>query len=183
VWHERCHSCRASNIREEEKEAVMKLDTVLVPLDGSPVAEAVLPFLRRIAGPLDLDVVLLEVVEPLAPEVLDGAYVSSEILEARFAEARRYVAACAAELTRAGSRVRTVIRRGLAPTEIVAAARAERADLIAMTTHGRSGLGKLLFGSVAERVLREADVPVLMMRLGDRAGREPGLAATAGGAR
>ena len=49
--------------------------------------------------------------------------------------------------------------------EIVAAARESRADLIAMTTHGRSGLTRLVFGSMAEAVLRRAAIPVLMLRL------------------
>ena len=53
-------------------------------------------------------------------------------------------------------------------TELVAAARETGADLIAMTTHGRSGFGRLLFGSVAEAVLRQAEIPVLMMRLTER---------------
>ena len=53
-------------------------------------------------------------------------------------------------------------------TELVAAAREPGADLIAMTTHGRSGFGRLLFGSVAEAVLRQAKIPVLLMRLTER---------------
>jgi nucleotide-binding universal stress UspA family protein len=52
--------------------------------------------------------------------------------------------------------------------EIVAAARETEAGLIAMTTHGRSEFGRLLFGSVAEAVLRQAEIPVLMMRLTER---------------
>jgi len=69
----------------------------------------------------------------------------------------------------AGLRARGVetaweIRVGRAEEQIVAGARAVGADLIAMSTHGRSGLGRLLFGSVAEQVLRRADVPVFLMR-------------------
>jgi nucleotide-binding universal stress UspA family protein len=60
--------------------------------------------------------------------------------------------------------VSCAIRSGRPDEEIVAAARDAGADLIAMSTHGRSGLGRLLFGSVAEQVLRHADVPVLMIR-------------------
>ncbi len=61
-------------------------------------------------------------------------------------------------------RVRTLIRRGDPVTEIIAAARDEKADLIAMTTHGRRGPARVLLGSVAESVLRHADVPVFMLR-------------------
>jgi nucleotide-binding universal stress UspA family protein len=56
------------------------------------------------------------------------------------------------------------VRNGRPDEEIVDAARASGADLIAMSTHGRSGLGRLLFGSVAEQVLRRAEVPVFLMR-------------------
>jgi nucleotide-binding universal stress UspA family protein len=56
------------------------------------------------------------------------------------------------------------VRRGHPADEIVAAARETGADLIAMSTHGRGGLGRLVFGSVAQAVLRHADMPVLLMR-------------------
>jgi nucleotide-binding universal stress UspA family protein len=58
-----------------------------------------------------------------------------------------------------------MVRRGQPAEEILASARAAGADLIAMTTHGRSGLGRLLFGSVAEAALRQAEIPVFLMRL------------------
>jgi len=64
--------------------------------------------------------------------------------------------------------VTTDARSGEPVAEIVAAARESGADIIAMTTHGRSGLGRILFGSVAGAVLRQAEIPVLMMRLTDR---------------
>ena len=71
----------------------------------------------------------------------------------------------AADLRGRGVRVTTDARHGDPVTELVAAARETGADLIAMTTHGRSGFGRLLFGSVAEAVLRQAEIPVLIMRL------------------
>jgi nucleotide-binding universal stress UspA family protein len=65
-------------------------------------------------------------------------------------------------------RVTTDARYGWPVTQIVAAAREADASLIAMTTHGRSGFSRLIFGSVAEAVLRQAEIPVLMMRLTER---------------
>ena len=62
----------------------------------------------------------------------------------------------------------TDARAGEPVAEIVAAARETGADVIAMTTHGRSGFGRILFGSVAEAVLRQAEMPVLMIRLTER---------------
>ena len=64
----------------------------------------------------------------------------------------------------------TEARYGNPVTEIVAAARQTGADIIAMTTHGRSGVSRLVFGSIAEAVLRRAEIPVLMMRLTERYG-------------
>lgn len=137
----------------------------LVPLDGSTVAEAIIPFVLEIAGPLDIEVVLLRVLAPMAPTVVEGSrHVIVENVEARRVEAEAYLAPLAAELKAKGVRVWAEVRRGEPAAEIVAGARATGADLIAMTTHGRSGLGRLLFGSVAESVLRHADVPVFLLR-------------------
>jgi nucleotide-binding universal stress UspA family protein len=139
---------------------------VLVSLDGSQLAEGILPFILQIAGPLDLEVVLARVVQPIAPQAIEGTrHFTVENVPARMNEAREYLAPIAAQLRDRGVRVMTDVRHGEPVTEIVAVAREAGADFIAMTTHGRSGLGRLLFGSVAEGVLRQADIPVFMMRL------------------
>jgi nucleotide-binding universal stress UspA family protein len=139
---------------------------VMVPLDGSRLAEGILPFILQIAGPLDLEVVLVRVVQPIPPQALEGTgHVVLDDVPARLREAREYLAPVAADLRGRGVRVTTDARHGDPVAELVAAGRDAGADLIAMTTHGRSGVGRLLFGSVAEAVLRQANVPVLMMRL------------------
>lgn len=138
---------------------------VVVPLDGSQVAEGILPFILGIAGPLDLDVVLLRVVQPIPPTVIEGAtHVVIDDIEARMAEAKGYVDGVAHELETKGVRVRVEVRRGDPAAEVVATANGTGADLIAMSTHGRSGLGRLVFGSVAQAVLRQSDIPVLLIR-------------------
>ena len=128
--------------------AIPRYRRVVVPLDGSPVAESIIPFIADIAGPLDMEIVLLRVVTPVAVQA--GAPVPGVIQDevaAKTTEARDYLAR-------------------VAPVhEILAATRECVANLIAMTTHGRSGLSRLIFGSVAEAVLRLADIPVLVMRL------------------
>ena len=137
----------------------------LVALDGSPVAETIIPFILDIAGPLDLEVILLRVLQPLPPVVVEGSpYLSVEDPAARRIDAQEYLAPVAVELRNKGVRVTTEVRSGAPAQEIVAAAREAGADLIAMSTHGRGGLGRLIFGSVAEAVLREAEIPVLLMR-------------------
>ncbi len=137
----------------------------LVPLDGSLVAETIVPFILQIAGPLDIDIVLLRVVRPTPPVVIEGTrYMEIEDMEARRVDAEKYLTPLAEELRGKGVRVSTQVRRGEPAEEIVSAATDERADLIAMSTHGRGGLGRLLFGSVAEAVLRHADIPVFLLR-------------------
>lgn len=139
---------------------------VLVPLDGSRLAEGILPFILEIAGPLDVEVVLLRVVTPMPPSVIEASpHVEIDDVEARLAEAGAYLAPLARSLGERGVRASTMVRRGEPAREILAGAREAGADLIAMTTHGRSGLGRLLFGSVAEAVLRHAEVPVFLMKL------------------
>jgi nucleotide-binding universal stress UspA family protein len=139
---------------------------VLVPLDGSPLAEAVLPFMSRLARPLGLEIALLRVVPMVTPQIVEGG--GRQIIldqgERLREEAEAYLRGVAARLVADGFRVTTTVRTGEAAPEIVAGARECQADLIGMMTHGRTGLGRLLFGSVAEAVLRHAAVPVFVVR-------------------
>ena len=142
---------------------------VVVPLDGSALAEGMLNFIIDIAGPLDLEVVLLRVAQPVSPVAIEATqYVDVEDEEVRRAEMESYLRGLAATLESRGVRVKTRIRRGDPVNEILAAARDERADLIAMTTHGRTGPARVLLGSIAESVLRHADVPVFLLRHTER---------------
>jgi nucleotide-binding universal stress UspA family protein len=141
------------------------LRRVLVPLDGSPLAESVIPFVSRFARPLALEIALLRVIPAVTPHIVEGArQVVVDNSERLRQEADSYLRTIADRLSAEGFRVVTAVRVGDAATEIVAGARECQADLIAMTTHGRTGLGRLLFGSVAEAVFRRAHVPVLLMR-------------------
>jgi len=148
----------------------------LIPLDGSPVAETILPFILEIAGPLDIEVVLLRVLQPVPPMVVEGSrHIVVEDEETRRVDALEYLAALAVDLRNKAVRVETRVHHGMPPVEIVNAARDVQADLIAMTTHGRSGLRRLMFGSVAEAVLRQSDIPVFLLRATEAqvAGRTP----------
>jgi nucleotide-binding universal stress UspA family protein len=137
----------------------------LVPLDGSLVAEGIIPFILEIAGPLDMEVALLRVLVPTPPVVIEGMRDAAvDDVEKLRAVAQEYLATVAAGLRARGVGVTTHVRRGEAVGEILAGARDAGADMIAMTTHGRGGLGRLLFGSVAEAVLRQAEIPVFLMR-------------------
>jgi nucleotide-binding universal stress UspA family protein len=153
---------------------------VLVALDGSTEGEAVLRFLMEIAGPLDMTIMLLHVLEPITPQAGDGMVILDDI-EARRHEAEEYLAPISAALRSQGVNTSWAIRRGQPAHEILAAASESGADLIAMATHGRTGVGRLLFGSVAEAVLRHASVPVFMIR--ERHTVEAASAAREGSAR
>ena len=141
----------------------------LVPLDGSRIAEAVLPVFLPMARPLQIEVALVRVVVPAfessavdeSPEALEA---SQQAKEHKRQEAIEYLRAVAATPAFDGFRVVTTVRSGEAPHEIIAAATEMQADVIAMTTHGRTGLRRLLFGSVAEAVLRTSHVPVFVVR-------------------
>ena len=138
---------------------------ILVALDGSALSESILPVVARLAGPFDLRIELLHAIEPLQPTALaEVAIHLGEILRLRKAEAERYLGKVAEALEAKGLRARAAIRHGHAAEVIPEYARSEGIDLIAMSTHGRTGLGRLFMGSVAERVLRTAPVPVLLWR-------------------
>lgn len=142
------------------------LRRIVVPLDGSERSEAILPVVERLAGPFDLGIELLRAIEPLP------AYAAAEISSARTeemialeeADAEGYLRKVATPLEAKGLRVTRSVGRGLAVDVILRRAEEAAAGLIAMSTHGRTGVGRLLIGSVAERVLRSAPVPVLLWK-------------------
>lgn len=137
----------------------------LIPLDGSMVAESIIPFILEIAGPLEMEVALLRVLVPVPPMAVEGTrHVGIEDVDKLRAGAEEYLASIAAVLRAKGVRVATAVRRGDPVVQILDGAREVGADLIAMTTHGRSGLSRLFFGSVAAAVLAHAEVPVFLMR-------------------
>jgi len=147
----------------------------IVPLDGSPFAEAVLPFFRQIAGPLDMEVLLLRVVPPHAmPPIGEPPGVVVRELETRRVDAEAYLARLAEDLRNRGVRVDTRVNRGEAAHEILAVARETAADLIAMCTHDRRGFCRFVFGSVADAVVRRADIPVLLLKPGETEPRQVG---------
>ncbi len=138
---------------------------ILVPLDGSQVSEAMLSVVERLAGPFDFTIDLLHVVEPVPSAAMaEVATRLEELIELRRADSEEYLSKIAAALEAKGLRVRRAVRVGRAVDVIPDYARAEGVGLIAMTTHGRTGLGRLFFGSVAERVLRTVAVPVLLWK-------------------
>jgi nucleotide-binding universal stress UspA family protein len=143
---------------------------ILVPLDGSALAETVLPHAVRLAYATHSSLLLLRVVPiPALVDPLSGAIPASsgayDSWEADSAEARAYLGGVIERLQDEHLTIRTDVIEGDPATAIVAYARARAEGLmLAMATHGRSGLGRWVFGSVAERVLHATPVPLLLVR-------------------
>jgi nucleotide-binding universal stress UspA family protein len=143
---------------------------ILVPLDGSQRAEAILPHVAELAGRFAAEVVLVQVIEPFpavsAPGVPALSLPIADIDE-HTAAAEIYLAGIKDELGQQGLRVRLLVPYGHVVDQIIAAASQEEADLIAIASHGRGGLAQLFYGSVASALLQRVDQPLLMVRSRD----------------
>jgi nucleotide-binding universal stress UspA family protein len=132
------------------------LERILVPLDGSIRAEAILTELRVLLARHDSEVVLLRVVVP--PTTMNPPEYA-RLLDERRADARAYIQRMVGELAGAGATARGVVYEGYPADAILAGAREQAATLIALTTHGRTGLARWDLGSVTEKVLHGASSP------------------------
>lgn len=152
---------------------------ILVPLDFSAHSQRALDYATELAVRTGASLHLLNVVEPIEATVFGSEmYVPSlpEITDNMVAESRRQIARCAAGLPR-GVTATTEVAIGPAATTITDTASDRTCDLIVMGTHGRTGLGHLFMGSVAERVTRLAPCPVLTVRSLRSSARETARAA------
>lgn len=134
---------------------------ILVPLDGSPLAEGILPQVSGMARVHGAKILLLRVSFAL---VFPGADPAEAQLGA-IQEAEGYIEGIRNRTEAEGVKVETAVRYGFPAEEILTHARRNGADLIAMATHGRTGPARWVLGSVAEQVLRHADIPVLLFRV------------------
>ena len=146
------------------KEVVM-YKKILAPLDGSELSECSLEHVRAVAAGCQVaEVVLLRVAEPIttmAYAETSADWVAEKEKENQ-AEVENYLSQLADDLREEGIAVQTAAIWGRPADEILGYAKNNRADLIIMSTHGRSGLSRWVFGSVTERVLRHSAVPVLI---------------------
>ena len=145
---------------------------ILVPLDGSATSEGILPHAAALARVTGAEMVLFGVVRPIEAAVwlpegaLGGmAMPQADVLHRQQGAASAYLQEKARGLGAAGlpARARVEVAASV-PAAVIAAADAERVDLIAMATHGRSGLARLALGSVADKVVRAGRIPVLLLR-------------------
>ena len=134
--------------------------TILVPLDGSKLAEESLVQVRELARTHRSKVILLRVVFALVFPGADPTEAQVQVIE----EAEGYLEKIQKKMEAEGIRVETAIRYGFPAEEILAHINLGGIDLLAMTTHGRTGPVRMVMGSVAEQVVRHSDIPVLLVR-------------------
>jgi nucleotide-binding universal stress UspA family protein len=135
---------------------------LLVPLDGSSLAEAILPAAQSLGKHLVARVTLLHVVEPSPPATIHGDRHLADP-----AEAKSYLTRIAQQFEEAGVRVDwhvDVAERGDVAKTIFTHTGELNADLVMLTSHGASGLREIVFGSIAQQVLQSGRVPVFMQR-------------------
>ncbi|HMI90765.1 MAG TPA: universal stress protein [Polyangiales bacterium] len=144
---------------------------ILVPSDFSPYAEEALRTAVDLAVRYDATITIAHAYEPLAYTLPDGYVLLSPQQHADVLTAfSKSLASAKSTALAAGARnVETEQLQGIAASEIVERARAGGFDLIVMGTHGRKGFSHVLLGSVAERVLRHASCPVLVVKVAEQA--------------
>lgn len=140
---------------------------ILVPLDGSALAEVALAHAEEIARQFESELVLLRVVVSpyaiVAPDLVLAGYDSNH---QQFADqADQYLRGVAGKLAAHKLRVRTIACDGPIAEAILDRARDNQIDLIVMSTHGRGGVSRWVYGSVADRLLQAAPCPVLLVRV------------------
>jgi nucleotide-binding universal stress UspA family protein len=143
--------------------------TILVPLDGSKLAECVLPHVETlIKGAQAKRVIFARVFEPFHPPTSDYIFDDVQIKKVdseNKAESEKYLKGIVGQVKYgSGVRVESVVLRGNAADVLADFANKNEADIIVIATHGRSGVSKWVWGGVADRILRSSCVPILMVR-------------------
>lgn len=142
-------------------------DIILVPLDGSKRAETILPYVEELALTRKSTIIFLHVIDPAAFTVATYdmiPYYDPEMAERMVADAKLYLATLVGELREKGVTAKAIVEQGPVVHTILEVAEREKADLIAMASHGRTGLARVFYGSVAAGVLQQADRPLLLVR-------------------
>jgi nucleotide-binding universal stress UspA family protein len=142
---------------------------ILLTLDSSTLAEQAIPHAENLASATGARLTLLSCVEPYVVSMPmvpapGPVYEIDTDVDALVAEREDYLNVTKEMLTARGLKVSAVVLQGRPADEILHFASHNAVDVIVMTTHGRSGFGKFIYGSVADRVLHGAKIPVLLIR-------------------
>lgn len=153
---------------ETQKCSQTAIQRILVPLDGSELAEVALPHAQRLAQDHGASLLLVQSIEPVEQMSMEPMTMTMdfqlEISENWRKVAQHYLEGIQQQLEREGLSSDTLVVDGAPANAILDLAEAQKVDLIAMSTHGRSGLNRWVFGSVADKVLRHAKCPLLVIR-------------------
>ena len=149
-------------------------EKILLTLDGSKVGEAALPHIEQLVAKLvpsdKVEVTLIQVVSSLVHHIVVGEeavrapYTAQEIEQLK-KNAAQYLTKAGEALRKIGATTKIMVTVGNAAEEILKAADELKVDMIAMSSHGRSGLSRLAFGSVTDKVLHNSDKPVLVVKV------------------
>lgn len=137
-------------------------ERILLPLDGSALGEAILPQIDPILGREHSEIILLHVAQLQTAAV--GPRLSPPAFPDPVSDAQGYLAKIERRFVRRGTRTMSIVDVGQPAAVILDVAEREEVTLIAMATHGRTGLSRWAFGSVSEKVLRASRVPLLLLR-------------------
>jgi nucleotide-binding universal stress UspA family protein len=150
----------------EAPQAPVSIRRILVPLDSSTLAERALVVALQLAKTFDVEVALVRVCEPSAylQDGIAAATSSAALDEAVRVTVEEYLTEKTQEVRSQGVRVRWETQFGVAAERILDAAQKQAASLVVMSTHGRSGIGRWILGSVADRVLCASRIPMLLIR-------------------
>ncbi|MDP6825000.1 MAG: universal stress protein [Dehalococcoidales bacterium] len=148
-------------------------ERILVPLDGSKAGEAVLPYiaelLTKLASEVKIEIILFQVVSSLTRYIIAGEssiqvpYSEKEVEYIKIMS-KQYLENIGESLKSKRTTIKTKVATGNAAQEIIRAADETKADMVAMSTHGRSGLARMTFGSITTKVVQSGNVPTLVVK-------------------
>jgi len=160
-----------------KKSGNVRLDKILVPLDGSQPGEAVLPYIEALASKFKQNITLINVVEQIFhvyPSYESQSYYGGAgIIKVPYTEeemkpfkklADEYINKVKDKLSGAGVKTSVMVKVGSASAEIIESANDMQADLVVMSTHGHSGFGRWDHGSITDKVLHGGNTPLLLIR-------------------
>jgi len=157
----------AARTEKKDKVPTLKIRNILVPIDFSDNSSQAMKYAAGVAAQFEAGLTLLHVVEP-APFISDLRNVPTALSDEEVEAKAHHELELLVEATVVSSiKMKAVVRRGKAYDQIVKAAKQLKADLIVISTHGYTGLKHTLLGSTAERVVRHARCPVLVLPLLD----------------
>lgn len=156
-----------AKLYRERKASEAKFSRILIPLDGSSLGAAALPYAEELARKMKAEIKLLHI--PLPSYRLTGAgeldfSFPEQLIEDMRKAASDYLSQMSAEVKGKGIAVSAEIIEGVADEMIPDYAKEKGVDLVAMSTHGRGGLSRLVFGSVMDKVLHSLEIPILVIR-------------------